>query len=97
MWQDVVLAFGSFIGISTKMYALWDSKTVWTRRSSITNAVFYVPSIIAFWTLDLYLTFFTTVVNLGIWTGIAIFRAPGCEDWIGRRNGEPYLSFMNDG
>ena len=85
MWQDVVLAFGSFVGISTKLYALWDSKTVWTRRSSLTNAVLYPPSLFAFYTLELWLTFLTTFITMSIWFGIAAFRAPECEDWLGRR------------
>ena len=91
MWQDVVIAFGSFVGISTKMYALWDSQTVWTRRSSLTNAVLYPPSLFAFWTLDLWLTFITTFVTMSIWYGIYFFRAPENEDWLGRRNGKSYL------
>jgi len=91
VWQDAVLAFGSFIGIATKLYALWDSRTSWSRRSSGVNVVFYPPSLIAFYTLGLWLTFVTTFLNMSIWFGIYVFRPPECEDWIGRRNGETYL------
>lgn len=84
-WQDVVIAFGSMVGIVTKLYALYDSKTTWTRRSSGTNAVLYPPSLYAFLTLDLWLTFTTTFINMSIWFGIYLFRAPKCEDLLGRR------------
>lgn len=93
MWQDAVIAFGSIVGITTKLYALWDSKTVWSRTSSLPNAALYPLSLFAFLTLELWLTFITTFINMSIWFGIYFFRAPDSEDWLGRRNGEKYLDF----
>jgi len=85
LWQDVAIAIGSAVGLATKAYALTDSRTVWTRRSSLTNAAFYPPSIAAFASLELWLTMTTTLASFALWVGIAIWRAPDDEDWFGRR------------
>jgi len=85
LWQDLAIALGSAIGVVTKAYALWDTETVWSRRASVTNALFYPPSLVAFATLGLWLTFVTTLLNFSIWVGVALWRAPPEEDWLGRR------------
>lgn len=85
IWQDIAISLGGIIGILTKIYALSDKQTVWPRKSSLVNSAFYPPSIIAFYTLELWLTFFTTLVSFIVWSGIAVFRAPEDEDWLGRK------------
>jgi hypothetical protein len=85
LWQDVAISIGSFIGLITKIYALADSETIWSRRSSLTNILFYPPSLVAFATLGLWITFTTSTLSFLTWIGIAIWRAPDEEDWLGRR------------
>lgn len=75
-WQDIVLAVGGIVGITTKLYALLDSDTSWARKSSATNAVFFIPTIAAFISLGLWLTAGTATASFLIWTGIAIWRTP---------------------
>jgi hypothetical protein len=84
LWQDAAIALGSAVGLLTKMVALADSDTVWTRRSSLVNVLFYPPSIAAFASLGLWLTFAASCLSLLTWTGIAVWRAPDDEDWLGR-------------
>lgn len=84
MWQDLAIAVGSFVGIVTKMYALQDERTRWSRTASLTNLVFYPPSLAAFYSLDLFITFATTGTSALIWFGIYLYRAPAREDWLGR-------------
>jgi len=57
VWQDAAIALGSAVGLLTKFYALADTDTVWSRRSSVVNAAFYPPSLAAFASLGLWLTF----------------------------------------
>jgi hypothetical protein len=83
-WQDVVLSVGGFVGLYSKIYALYDSDTTWSRKSSIPNAAFFIPTIAAFYTLGLYLVGLTSTVSFFVWSGIAVWRAPDDEDWIGR-------------
>lgn len=84
IWQDVVLAFGGVVGLASKIYALADSATVWSRSASVPNALFYGPSVLAFWTLGLWLSAIMSFVSMLVWVGIAWKRAPEGEDWIGR-------------
>ncbi|AGM11867.1 hypothetical protein DNAM5_4 [Haloarcula californiae tailed virus 1] len=79
-WQDIVLAIGGVVGVLTKLYALADSQTVWTRRSSVPNAAFFIPTIAAFVSLELWLTAGTATASFLIWCGIAIWRAPEDDD-----------------
>ncbi len=88
IWQDVVLSLGATVGLASKLYALADSATVWSRSASVPNAFFYAPSIIAFWTLGLWLSAVTSFISMVIWMGIAWMRAPDGEDWIGRKSGD---------
>ena len=80
IWQDWVFAFGSVVGIVSKYYALRDEATVWSRWASIPNAILYIPTVIAFLTLGLYLTAMTATLSMLIWFGIGIWRAPDNED-----------------
>lgn len=75
-WQDIVLAVGGTVGMASKIYALWDSDTTWARIASIPNAVLYSATVVAFVTLELYLTAFTSFVSMLVWFGIGIWRAP---------------------
>lgn len=84
IWEDLAIAIGSFVGLITKIYALQDSRTVWSRTSSLTNIIFYPPSLLAFISLGLYTTFFTTTIAFLIWIGIYLWRSPAEEDWLGR-------------
>jgi hypothetical protein len=88
IWQDVVLSIGGTVGLASKLYALADSATVWSRSASVPNALFYAPSVIAFWTLGLWLSAIMSFISMLIWTGIAWMRAPDGEDWIGRDRGD---------
>jgi hypothetical protein len=69
IWQDLVLTV-------SKIYALYDTSTVWSRWASLPNAVLYIPSIVAFFTLELYLTAFFATCSMLVWFGIGIWRAP---------------------
>jgi len=86
MWQDVVLALGGVVGLASKMYALRDPSTVWSRSASVPNAIFYAPSVAAFWTLGLWLSTITATISMLIWAGIALKRPPDGEDWMGRKS-----------
>jgi len=72
-WQDVVLAFGSLVGLVSKAYALADEDTVWSRW------VLYIASVAAFATLGLWLTAATATCSMLLWFGIGIWRAPSQE------------------
>lgn len=82
IWQDVAIAIGSIIGLATKFYALSDERTTWSRKSSLTNVIFYPPSLVAFWSLGLWVTFTTTFLSFLTWTGIAVWRAPPEEEFL---------------
>ena len=84
MWQDAAIALGSAVGLLTKIYALADSDTVWSRRSSLVNVAFYPPSLAAFASLGLWLTLTMSCLSFLTWIGIAVWRAPDDEDWLGR-------------
>mgnify|MGYP001052244137 FL=1 len=84
VWQDAAIALGSAVGLLTKFYALADTDTVWSRRSSVVNAAFYPPSLAAFASLGLWLTFTASCLSFLTWVGIAVWRAPDGEDWLGR-------------
>lgn len=84
-WQDLVLAAGTFVGWFTKVIALWDDNTTWTRKSTLLNLAFYPTSLAAFYTLELYVTFGVMALNAATWLGIYIWRSPRTEDWLGRK------------
>jgi len=74
---DILLAIGSFIGVVTKAYALKDKQTVWSRKSSGFNVATYpITALLPFYILELYYTFFVSMLNFLIWTGIFLFRNP---------------------
>lgn len=82
---DILLAIGSFIGLATKVYALKDEKTVWSRKSSGTNLITYpVTALLPFFVLGLTYTFTISLFNFLVWVGIYLFRAPDEEDMFGR-------------
>jgi len=85
MINDVLLAIGAVTGIVTKMYALRDDSTIWSRKSSGVNILLYpFTALYPFFSEGLYLTFSGTLVTFLIWIGIYVFRAPSDEDWFGR-------------
>jgi hypothetical protein len=74
---DILLALGGVIGVGTKAYALLDTDTVWSRKSSGLNLIAYpVTGILPYLVLELYLALATTILNIFIWTGIFLFRHP---------------------
>jgi len=83
-WQDFALAIGGVVGTYSKLYALYDTDTVWSRKSSLPNAVFFVPTVVAFVSLGLPLTTLTSTMSFFIWSGVYLWRAPDDEDWLGR-------------
>lgn len=83
---DTLLAIGGLIGLITKIYALKDEKTTWSRRSSGFNALTYpVTALLPFFVLGLWSTLAVSFLNFLVWIGIYLFRAPESEDWFGRR------------
>jgi len=76
IWQDAVLAAGTAVGLASKAYALYHTDTVWPRRASLPNAVLYLPSIVAFASLGLWVTAATATASMLLWFGIGIWRAP---------------------
>lgn len=82
---DILLAVGSGIGLTTKIYALKDKQTVWSRKSSLINASTYpFTAILPFAVLGLWYTLIVSFLNFLVWVGIYLFRAPEDEDWLGR-------------
>jgi hypothetical protein len=79
-WQDAVLAIGTFVGLLSKLYALLDSNTVWSRWASIPNAILYIGSVAAFVSLGLWLTALGSTISMLLWFGIGIFRAPSQDN-----------------
>lgn len=82
------MSVGGVIGTVTKIDALLNDDTVWPRRSSGLNAIFFIPTVLAFFTIELYLTTLTSATSFVIWTSIYLFRAPEHEDWLGRTKPE---------
>jgi len=77
---DLLLAIGSIIGLATKIYALNDEQTTWSRRSSGFNVLAYpFTALLPFYALGLWYTFAVSVLNFLVWLGIYIFRAPEDE------------------
>jgi|AKVG01.1.fsa_nt_gi hypothetical protein len=85
MMIDFLLALGGLIGLATKLYALLDEQTIWSRRSSGFNTLSYpFTALLPFAALGLPFTFLTSFCNFLVWVGIFIYRAPEDEDWLGR-------------
>lgn len=83
--NDILLAVGVLIGILSKGYALRDTRTTWSRKSSGINILFYpVTALLPFYREGLYVTFTTTFATFVVWIGIFIWRSPEGEDWLGR-------------
>jgi hypothetical protein len=80
LWQDIVFAIGGLVGLVSKAYALYDSETTWSRWASIPNAALMLPTVIAFYTLGLYITATMSTISMLIWFGIGIWRPPETED-----------------
>lgn len=76
LWQDLVLSVGGAVGTISKIDALQNEDTVWPLRASLPNAILYMPTIYAFYTLGMYLMVVNTSISFFIWVGIAIFRRP---------------------
>jgi len=79
-WQDFVLVFGGLVGLYSNAYALYDSDTTWSRKSSVPKAVTLTGTATAFWTLGLPMSATVTTLNTLVWVGIAIWRVPDEED-----------------
>jgi hypothetical protein len=84
---DILMSIGMAIGFVTKSYAIYDKDTTWPRRSSGTNVITYPITGIA----PLYLLGLNFALLIGILkylqrVAIYIWRAPGNEDWLGRKH-----------
>jgi len=74
---DILLSIGSVIGVLQKLYALKDKRTTWNRISSGLNAfTMPVTLILPFYLLDVYISMTIGLINLLIWIGIFVYRAP---------------------
>lgn len=74
---DILLAIGAVIGLTTKIYALTDEQTVWSRKSSGFNAATYpFTALLPFAALGLWFTFAISFLNFLVWIGIFLYRAP---------------------
>lgn len=83
-YADFLMATGSVIGLFVKGYALKDTKTTWSRRSSGLNVLSYpLTAHLPMFLLELYVTLFMSILTYLIWLGIYWFRAPEDEDWKG--------------
>jgi hypothetical protein len=76
LWQDVVLSAGAMVGQISKVDALLNEGTTWPFRDSLPNALLFLPSIYAFYTLELYLMAINATLSTIIWFSIAIWRRP---------------------
>jgi ABC-type xylose transport system permease subunit len=76
LWQDLALSVGSVVGLTSKIYALLDSDTVWSRWASVPNAILFIPTIAAFASLGLWITALNSTLAMLIWFAIGIWRAP---------------------
>lgn len=74
MWQDIAIGVGTFVGLMTKAWGLYEEDTQWDRRSALVNATLYIPSIAAFWSLGLWITMTLTTLSMILWFGIALWR-----------------------
>lgn len=74
---DTLLAIGSVIGVTQKLYALQDKRTTWNRISSGLNA-FTMPItlILPFYLLEVYISMTIGIINMLIWIGIFLYRNP---------------------
>jgi uncharacterized membrane protein YjjP (DUF1212 family) len=79
IWQDIAISFGASLGVITLLDGLVNDNTTWPLRSSLTKAFTYVPSAIAFYTLDMYLITTIMFFTFSTWMGIAIFRRPDSD------------------
>lgn len=87
MLADMLLGAGVLIGITMKLIALKNSDTVWTRKSSLLNLVFYpLTGALPYYLEQLWIAFITTTCSIIVWVGIYLYRAPENEDWLGRTN-----------
>jgi hypothetical protein len=73
-WQDVALSAGGVVGTATKVYSAADPKTTWDRRSSGANAIMFIPTVIAFYSLGLYITMALSLTSMFAWGFICLFR-----------------------
>lgn len=79
MWQDLVLTAGGLIGVYSNGMALWYTQTKYPRRSSIPKAITLGATAVAYSTLGLAMAATVTTINVTIWTGIIVWRAPDVD------------------
>lgn len=73
---DVLMAAGSLIGLYSKVYALLDEDTVWSRRSSGVNVLTYpVTALAPMYILGLWFTLAVSFLNFLCWLGIFVYRS----------------------
>ena len=81
---DLLMSIGSFIGMYNKAQALYFSETVWSRKGSLLNTLALpITALLPMYWLQIWMTFAVTTINLFIWIGIYLYRAPEDENWLG--------------
>jgi len=86
IFADLLMSIGFVIGITTKLYALYDKDTTWPRRSSGTNVITYpITGILPYMLLGLWMSLAVSSVKYFLRVAIYIWRAPENEDWLGRK------------
>lgn len=80
IWQDFVLSLGGLVGVYSNAAALWYTDTEYPRRSSIPKATTLGATATAFLTLGLTMAATVATVNVILWAGIVLWRAPESDD-----------------
>ena len=81
---DILFSLGTGIGVYKNYFALKDSNTIWSRKSSLPNVVAYpITALLPLAIMGLWASFLVTLVNFAIWYKIYKHRAPEHEDWKG--------------
>jgi len=83
---DLLMSIGFVVGITTKLYALYDKDTTWPRKSSGTNILTWpVTAMLPYLLLGTYVSLALATVKYFITIAKYIWRAPDNEDWLGRK------------
>ena len=101
-WQDLVLTAGSLFFCVALLPTVFNEGAVVPRFTSVTTALWLVVFAVTQWTLDLRLAPICEFVCAGLWTFIAVDRAPAppIEKWYPRPpadGGVEFVEFIEDG
>lgn len=76
-WQDIVLSSAGAVFCAGIVPIVRDGRARVSRKASVPTAATLIAVAVAHATLGLYWTCITEAVCAGLWTHVAIFRAPG--------------------